>query len=116
MEHFLFPKNERLLKRGDFVNLNRAGKRYYSKRFTAIIKRNKLGITKLGVTVSKKVGKAVQRNRTKRLIREFFRLNKQSMPQGYDIVIVAKKNACNLDLKTVQKDLSKIFINKSLCA
>ena len=114
MRHFLFPKKERLLKRGDFVNLNRAGKRYYSKHFTTIIKRNKQGVTKLGVTVSKKAGKAVQRNRTKRLIREFFRLNKKHLPQGYDIVIVTKKNVCNLDLQTVQKELAKILLNKSL--
>ncbi len=115
MGEFALTKKERLLNRTDFVNLNRSGKRYHTRHFLVILKKSGLGITRLGVTVSKKTGNAVKRNRTKRLIREFFRLNKAYLPQGYDIVVAAKKDASYLDLRKTKKELAEIFIDKSFC-
>lgn len=115
MGEFALTKKERLLNRTDFVNLNRSGKRYHTRHFLVILKKRGLGITRLGVTVSKKTGNAVKRNRTKRLIREFFRLNKAYLPQGYDIVVAAKKDASYLDLRKTKKELAEIFIDKSFC-
>jgi len=77
-----------------------------------ILKENGLGITRLGLTVSRKTGNAVKRNRVKRLIREFFRLNDTYFPQGYDIVITAKKDASYLDLRKIKNELGEILINK----
>jgi len=77
-----------------------------------ILKENGLGITRLGLTVSRKAGNAVKRNRVKRLIREFFRLNDTCFPQGYDIVITAKKDASYLDLQKIKNELGEILINK----
>jgi len=115
MKDFTFPKKERLLNRSDFVNLNRSGKRYHARHFLVILKQNGLGITRLGVTASKKAGNAVKRNRTKRLIREFFRLNKADLPQGYDIVVAAKKDASYLDLRKTKKELAEIFFGRNMC-
>ena len=114
MESFSFPKNLRILNRRDFVNINRSGKHLHTKHFTVILKQNGLGITRLGVSVSKKTGNAVKRNRVKRLIRELFRLNKTRFPQGYDIVIAAKKDASYLDLRKIKEDLGEIFFHKKL--
>ena len=88
------------------------GKRHHTRHFVVIIKENGLGIARLGVTVSKKAGNAVKRNRVKRLIREFFRLNNSKIPQGYDIVVTAKKDASYLDLWKTKDELGAIFFKK----
>jgi len=105
---FSFPKDERLLRRADFVNANRSGKKNHMRHFIAIARKNELGTTRLGVTASKKVGNAVRRNRAKRLIREFYRLNKARLPQGYDIVVIAKKGAGYLNFHKAEKELEEI--------
>jgi len=115
MKSLLFPKNERLLNRKDFVNLNRLGKRYRTEHFTVIFKENGLGISRLGITVSKKIGKAVKRNKVKRLLREFFRLNKKRFPKGFDVIVVANKGADGLIFWKIQEELGEIALNEQLC-
>ncbi|MBW1817265.1 MAG: ribonuclease P protein component [Deltaproteobacteria bacterium] len=116
MGFFSFQKKQRILNRADFVNLNRSGKRHRTEHFTIIHKEHGRGITRLGVTVSKKVGNAVTRNRIKRLIREFFRLHASLLPQGYDIVIAAKKDSGDLDLLEIKEELGKILFDKTVFA
>jgi ribonuclease P protein component len=105
---FSFPKSERLLRHADFVNVNRSGKRFHTRHFITVIGKNALGITRLGITASKKVGNAVKRNRAKRLVREFYRLNKACLPKGYDIVVIAKKGAGYLNFRKAERELEEI--------
>ena len=114
MRSFSFPKNERLLNRKDFVNLNRFGKRYHGEHFTLIFGKNRLTGRRLGITVGKKVGNSVKRNRVKRFIREFFRLNKNCFPDNYDIVVVAKIGAVDLAFRKVEKELREIILDKKI--
>ena len=107
-----FSKYERILNRKDFVNLNRCGKRHHTAHFTVILRENGLGITRLGITVSKKTGNAVQRNRVKRRIREFFRLHKDDVPIRNDVLIIAKKDACQLDFRQVEEELGDFFTDQ----
>ncbi|MFM8640179.1 MAG: ribonuclease P protein component [Planctomycetota bacterium] len=51
---------------------------------------NGLGVTRLGLSVSRKVGGAVARNRMKRLLREAFRAVQRELPRGLDLVVVAR--------------------------
>ena len=112
MKPFSFPKKERLLNRGDFVNLNRSGKRHHTRHFVVVFQENEFGITRLGITVSKKIANAPKRNKVKRLIREYFRLNKATVPKGYDIVIAAKRDASYLDLWKIEKELREVISEK----
>jgi ribonuclease P protein component len=70
-------------------------------------------LTRLGITVSKRIGNSVKRNRVKRLIREFFRLNKALFPQAHDIVIAAKRDAGDLDFWKIKGEFGDIFLDKS---
>jgi len=92
-----FPKAERLLKRKEFLRLSGSGSKLHSKHF--IIIRGDVGasVTRIGITVSRKTGNAVARNRCKRLIREFYRRNK-GLFIGSDYNIIAKPGAAQLEL------------------
>ncbi len=56
-------------------------------------RRNRTGTNRVGITVSKKLGHAVVRNRTRRRLREIYRLNEQRFQPGWDIVVVARTRA-----------------------
>ena len=55
--------------------------------------KNRLGVHRVGITTSKKLGHAVQRNRTRRRLREVYRLNEERFQPGWDIVVVARTRA-----------------------
>lgn len=71
-----FPKGERLLKRREFLRLSSRGRKTHTEHFIIICGEPVASSTRIGVTVSRKAGNAVVRNRCKRMIREFYRLNK----------------------------------------
>ncbi len=64
--------------------------------------------TRLGVTVTRKVGLAHERNRIKRLVREVFRLERSRLPPGYDMVWVAKRNALSFELEDLRSDFVQL--------
>lgn len=68
------------------------------------LKRNRLGINRLGLTCTKTVGKAVERNRAKRLMKEAYRLNEGKLQKGYDVVIVARTRAKDARFSEVESD------------
>jgi len=77
--------------------------------FLVYIKPNNLGKTRLGLTVGKNQGGAVQRNRTKRLLREFFRRSKGKLPPSRDIIIIALKGSDPLTYHQVFKELTPLL-------
>jgi len=86
-----FRKAEKILKRKDYLAINQRGSRRYSRNFVIVRCNNEAGEKRLGISVSKKTGSAVKRNRLKRLIREFFRLHKSRIADSQDIIIITKK-------------------------
>jgi ribonuclease P protein component len=64
--------------------------------------------SRLGVTVSRKVGGAVVRNRVKRLVREAFRTHKHELPPGLLLVLVAKADAAGVGFSQVVAELREV--------
>jgi ribonuclease P protein component len=106
---FSFKKSERILKRSEFVSLFKKGHRIHRKHFVLNYLRNGLGNLRLGITVSKKVGGAVIRNRIKRLVREYFRLHKARIESAYDLNFIAKPGAARLSSQQINQTLGHFF-------
>ena len=66
-------------------------------------RRNRTGENRVGITVSKKLGKAHIRNRARRRLREVYRLNETLFQSGWDIVVVARHKAINCDFQELTK-------------
>lgn len=78
----------------EFLRVQDKGRRLALPIATVLAIRNQSDQTRLGVTVSKKVGNSPTRNHIKRRIREAFRLTRPSLPVGFDLVVVARSLAC----------------------
>ncbi len=109
MNEFVFGKGKRIIKDEEFRQIYREGKRCHTKNFMVIVSPNSQGHARLGLRAGKKVGNAVKRNRIKRLVREFFRLNQNRLPGSQDYLIIAKKEVNNLNYNQVFDEFSSLF-------
>lgn len=109
MQERTFRKDEKIRKRRDYQRIYAEGRRRHFPHFTVITCDNTLGMDRLGLTVTRKSGGAVRRNRIKRLLREFFRLNKERFASSQDIVIMAKGKMPSLVYRDVQRELEALF-------
>jgi ribonuclease P protein component len=100
-----FPKSARLLHRSEYLRAQRDGRRFQTPRLTILSVANSLERTRLGVTVSRKVGNSVTRSGVKRRIREIFRTNKSRWPAGVDMVVIAREPASRSDFAALAADL-----------
>lgn len=109
LRHFSFTKADRILKRRQYLELSKSGLKIHNRYFTAIISENSGQKSRLGITVSKKVGKAATRNRIKRFSREFFRLNRRIIRGSWDINLIAKREAALLENAEAGRVLAQLF-------
>ena len=97
------------MKRSEFLQLANSGDKIQNKHFIAIYAPSRFQRTRLGVTVTRNVGKATTRSRIKRFTREHFRLNKHKMTGCRDINIISKKEAAKLTSTEAFLSLQNIF-------
>lgn len=88
---FGFQKRERLLRGYEYRWVLKG--EHFSTRHFSFVYRNTAGVSRLGLTVSRKIACAVGRNRIKRVLRDVFRLNKDQLGQTWAIVVIARRGA-----------------------
>ncbi len=121
MKQFTLTKGQRLQKPYEFKKVYKEAKIYYDKYLIAHISKRKDDQLKVGFVMSKKIAKAHNRNRIKRLLKEAFRLNQKKIKKNLNIIMIGRKIALNVKMQDIQKSLldifykSRSFINDKAC-
>ena len=93
-----FPSRLRLKRKREFDAVFAEGRSAADGNLVVHVLHTGLGYPRLGLAVGRRHGNAVRRNRIKRLIREAFRLNRESLPESADMVIVVRESvSCSLE-------------------
>ena len=108
-----FPKAARLRKRRQFLKIAREGRRLTGRVVTVqYIQRETTLQPQLGITVTKKYGKAHDRNRFKRIVREAFRECLRDLPEGMQIHILPRPTSQGAKKQDIVLDLRQLVSNK----
>jgi ribonuclease P protein component len=102
-----FSRADRIKKRYEFRQVQLSGRRIHTPHFLIVVQPNALHNTRLGITVTKKVGSAVERNRIKRVVREVFRRNRSLFPPDHDVVFIAKRGSTTIDYDGLHTELRR---------
>ena len=107
-------REQRLRCSRDFERVSQQGRRVASRYFVLLVSRHgdtlQPATNRLGVTVSRKVGRAVVRNRVKRRIRDWFRRTTGELGRGLDLVVIARPAAADLDAAEAARELSRLAL------
>ena len=96
-----------LCKNNDFRRVYAKGKSYVSPVVVVYVLKNRRKILRVGITTSKKIGNAVQRNRSRRVIREAFRQIMPGVTTGFDLFFVARGRTPFVKSTEVQRHMEK---------
>jgi ribonuclease P protein component len=102
------PRSSRLRKRSEIVAVQTAGAKAQAAHLVAMARPNGLGYRRLGVTVSRKVGNAVIRNRVKRRFRELFRRRRGLLPESVDVVLIGRQGAGTQSFEAIAQEFEQV--------
>ncbi len=108
-EEMRFPREARLVRRGEFDAVYRAGRRRSSAHFTVFLRANELPQSRFGVSIKKALGGAVVRNRIRRRVREIVRCHRREISAGWDIVIHPKSAVAQAPFAELTADLLRLL-------
>lgn len=106
---YRLTKEARVRSSSDYRRIMKQGRRYNLPHFHIRMLKNPQGTLRLGTAVGKKAGNACARNRVKRQLREYFRLNRDKMPRNMDIVFIALPGAATLNTHELRLELDRFF-------
>jgi len=108
-----FRRTDRLLNSNEFRRIGRVGRRLATQYFVVLVAAPEAPCEAnrrhLGVTVSRRVGNAVVRNRIKRGVREWFRQSRESLEASVDLVVIARSAASKLSAGEVGEELDQML-------
>lgn len=102
-------KNNVLRRKKDFTSIYNRGKSSASKYVVIFYKKNNLDYNRTAFLASKKVGKSVKRNKARRLMKEIYRIYKDQLEIGYDIIFIARKNMESASFVELEKTTERLL-------
>ncbi len=106
------PKQNRLAKRREFVHVYETGQKQFSRYTVLFVVPNGSSLSRIGITATKKIGKANVRNRLKRWTREVYRRHREPLgldARSLDIVVNVKPNAAAASFDEYSRDLARVL-------
>jgi ribonuclease P protein component len=108
---YSFGKGVRLRRRTEFLAVQDKGARINADCLLVLWKKGQVEQARLGLTVSSKVGHAVERNRIRRHLREFFRQRKTEFPLGVDVVVIARTSAKDASREVLHRAFARALVD-----
>ena len=110
-----FRRSDRLLRTADFRAVTKGGRRVVGRAFVMVVfPRGEDDGPRIGITVSRRVGNAVVRNRVKRRVREWFRQNRFKLQSATDLVVIARSRSATVPTREVGRMLCGLALSAGI--
>ena len=109
----------RLRSNMEFKKAYSGGKSYWNRNLVLYVRKNDVGNTRVGYSITKKIGNSVVRNKIRRRMKEIYRLKFDGIKAGYDLIIIPKKNVVDISYRDLESamvhilKISNVLKNKS---
>jgi ribonuclease P protein component len=108
-------KKENIVRKNyEFSDIINNNNKFKNKYFIVYIKENELSKTRFGISVGKKIGKAVVRNKLKRQIKNILDMQKKDYQNNLDCIIIIKRDILNLKFEDIKKELIDVLIKSNV--
>jgi ribonuclease P protein component len=112
----MLGKEKRISRSFEYKNIYQRGKKIPGRHIIAFVIPNSLAHNRVGFVTSKKVGKAVTRNKSKRQLRALVQKDWNTLKPGYDMVIVVRRNFPGASFEAIKRDFSIVMRKAGLCS
>jgi len=110
----LLPKEMRLRAPSDFKKVYKAGTSVANKVLVLYYRKSEGRQSRLGVSISKRVGSAVERNRIKRQLCEIYRRHQSEIRQPHDLVVICRPQVANLTFQDMEKSFKELLLKSRI--
>ncbi len=105
---------ERLRKNEQFRKVFKSGKVFVGDKMVVYALENALSYSRVGITVSRKLGGAVERNKLKRIVREAWRAREGQLRKGFDLVLVPRMKAKTGSFREIADELQQLLVKGNI--
>lgn len=102
-------KIKRLRTNMEFKKVYNSGKNYWNRNLILYLRKNNTDHTRVGYSITKKIGNSVTRNKIRRRMKEIYRLNYNNLKKGYDLIFIPKKNVVDISYGELESAMIHIL-------